>query len=673
MLLQQEQIRYINSITHAGKVVLFGTDSQGKVWYTVKQDGFEDSYLNTPPEQRTGWENWQELDFPNETTDDPSVVAQETKELTYQDNTSQFILRSRYRTQNETAVAPVQLVSGIEHLYVFRQSKQNTLLCDRYVLDGIANKLVRKLQVRFKRSRQRLKPSEKMQQGVSGLKNVDSLDYRDANGNSFYEPTTELTFIKNLHQGWFSVIQLPTVEHNKYRWNIFAYNSQTQKVDLHSLRVSEEGLFEVHDYNIFEPKSENDPTLIPRTIPGIIKRTLNLNVQVGNGISATKFYVQSSRQTEVGTQLMRDETKVMLTIVTNDDKVASMNFAALGDGTLSQINNTPSNKVLRSNIREILLPLNTLDQIQAIGIVAPPPEGTITAFNRNIRDSIPNVQVTSAQASVLKSGQEIVIQGTSAYDGYHTITKIDNTTFEINAPWVENATVQNTQLGTWKAVPPEAQAITFDGIITGYEITSTGKLRIKAENHGLGNGDAVQIFDTASYDGSYPITKVDDQNFTINNLSWQTAEAVNLKLQSLKRRGIVFDGNGDYIGLPPSNLGGAMTIEAWVYNEDAKRNWNRIIDFGNGENNNNIVLAWAGTTGQINLTIFNGSIAQKVQTAEIFPNKQWVHVAATINASGNAAIYWNGVLKASGTVFVPSNITRNNCYIGKSGVLILIF
>lgn len=185
-MLKQEQIQYINSITHAGKVVLFGTDSQGKVWYTIKQDGFEDSYLNTPADQRTGWENWQKLDFPNEAKDDASVVEQKTKELSYQEDISQFILHSRYRTQYETAVAPVQLVSGLEHLYVFRQSQQNTLLCDRYVWDGIANKLVRKLQVRFKRSGQRFKASEKMQQGIGGLKNIDSPDYRDANGNPFY-------------------------------------------------------------------------------------------------------------------------------------------------------------------------------------------------------------------------------------------------------------------------------------------------------------------------------------------------------------------------------------------------------------------------------------------------------------------------------------------------------
>ncbi len=71
-----------------------------------------------------------------------------------------------------------------------------------------------------------------------------------------------------------------------------------------------------------------------------------------------------------------------------------------------------------------------------------------------IADGVPHVQVTSAESSVLKNGQEIAIAGTNAYDGHYTITKIDE----------------------------------------------------------------VQIFDTTSYDGNYPITKVDDQNFIINNL-----------------------------------------------------------------------------------------------------------------------------------------------------------
>ena len=104
--LKQEKLSHLNSITHEGKVVVVATNSDGKIFYTIKQDGFEDSYLNTAAEERTGWENWQALDLPNE-EDDRSVIEQEEKELTEQQNPRQFMLKSRYKTQTETAVAPV--------------------------------------------------------------------------------------------------------------------------------------------------------------------------------------------------------------------------------------------------------------------------------------------------------------------------------------------------------------------------------------------------------------------------------------------------------------------------------------------------------------------------------------------------------------------------------------
>ncbi|MFM6900410.1 MAG: hypothetical protein ACKPKF_25185, partial [Microcystis panniformis] len=65
----------------------------------------------------------------------------------------------------------------------------------------------------------------------------------------------------------------PTIENDVYRWHIFAYNSQTKKVELTTIRASEEGLFEVKDYTVFE---ESKDSLVPRKIPGVIKRTLDI-------------------------------------------------------------------------------------------------------------------------------------------------------------------------------------------------------------------------------------------------------------------------------------------------------------------------------------------------------------------------------------------------------------
>jgi hypothetical protein len=178
---------------------------------------------------------------------------------------------------------------------IFRQSKTNTLLCDRFGLDGMTNKLNRKLEVRFKRSRQKHEASKNMRKGATGLVNVDTLDFRDVNGNFFYEPTTELCLINNLQSGWFSVVLVPTIENDVYRWHIFAYNNVTKKVELTTLLMSEEGLFDVQDYTAFEESNDN---LISRSLPGIIKRTLlnTLNTNFINGVKSTQLPPQAMPQ-----------------------------------------------------------------------------------------------------------------------------------------------------------------------------------------------------------------------------------------------------------------------------------------------------------------------------------------------------------------------------------------
>lgn len=123
-----------------------------------------------------------------------------------------------------------------------------------------------------------------------------------------------------------------------------------------------------------------------------------------------------------------------------------------------------------------------------------------------------------------------------------------------------------------------------------------------------------------------------------------------------------FDGTNDYVSLPPAvYFNGDFTIECWVYPKSFP-NWARIIDFGNGAGSNNVLLSYTyGTSGAPGLYV-EGSQFQATQT---LPLNQWSHVAATL--SGNTAtIYINGVAAGTSTVPTPVNITRNNCYIGKS-------
>ena len=652
MYLQKEKLQQINTIAHEGKVVLVATDADGKIWYTIKQDGFEDSYLNTPAELRTGWEGWQQLELPNE-ADDQSVIDRETAEFTDATNTSLFVLRSRYKTQTETAVAPVQLVSASGHIYIFRQSKTNTLLCDRFVLDGMTNKLNRKLEVRFKRSRQKHEASKNMKKGASGLTNIDSLDFRDTNNNFFYEPTTELCTINNLYKGWFSVVLVPTIENDVYRWHIFAYNNQTKKVELTTLRVSDEGLFDVQDYTVFV---ESNDSLIPRSIPGIIKRTLDLGtLTVVNGLSATKYDVQREQQTDDGMQLLRDSTKVMLAIPTNTGNVAAFSFSIAGDGTLSQIAPSATEKIWRNTARQVLLPLNTLDNVKIIGTTTPPPQGQITRLEQGEEDAVNIVSSTLTNLDATKINQ-VKISGTQNYNSFlQGITKIDNNTFEVTPP--------SPALGSWEVIPEEQTGLVFNGAVTGCEITSTGKLRITALNHGLNTGEAVQVVDTRDYNGTYTVKKIDDKTFSLEDIKWQTGTAVNLKMESQKRRGLVFDGVNDYVTVVdnPNLQITTYTVEVWIKPDNPIAEWQGII--GKPGRNFNI---WLNSNGFIHHRFHTPSTysagAPDTPNGAITWN-QWHHVAIT-NDGTTAKTYINGKLITQGPTGGSLVVDKTPLYIG---------
>ncbi len=646
MYLAQDKIQHINTVSHEGKVVVFGTDSAGKIFYTVKQDGFEDSYLNTPADQRTGWETWQTLELPKE-ADDQSVIEQEKAELTYQNDQSRYLLRSRYSTQGMTAVAPVQVIAALDHVYVFRQSTDNTLLVDRFVLDGMTNKLNRKLEVRFKRSRQKHTPTKNMAMGNSGISNVDTLDFRDANGKFFYEPTTELCLVNNLHKGWFSVVLVPTIENDVHRWHIFAYNSQSKKVELTTLRASKEGLFDLKDYTIYE---EVEGTLVPKKIPGVIQRTLDINgISITNGLSATKYDLQQEQETQSGdTQLLRSATKLMVAIPT-DRGVAALSFAIAGDGTLSAIDETPERTIARSRQREILLPLNTLDEIKALADKTPPPQGVIRglALGTDADDAEDLVKVsTEGEAGQLANGDLVKITGTHDLRGLYAAQKIDDHTFEIELPSPAD------NLGYWEKEDLEEAGLIFDGMIAAYEKTADGKLRVTCDYHGLEDGDEVQIIGTDSYDNTYPVQTVDDNHFVIER-RWAKGEAVNIKVVSRKRRGIVFDGVKDYVEIShkPSLNPKCFTVSFWAK-----------VTGGQGTHRSPLTsrdphaltgyLVYANANNQWELIVGNGQWAGVTGSTIVLDT--WTHIAGTYDGK-TLKLYVNGVLSGSlETLYTPN-------------------
>jgi hypothetical protein len=109
-----------------------------------------------------------------------------------------------------------------------------------------------------------------------------------------------------------------------------------------------------------------------------------------------------------------------------------------------------------------------------------------------------------------------------------------------------------------------------------------------------------------------------------------------------------------------------FTIVAWV-NVSSYANWSRIIDFGNGADVNSVLLAVTqSTSGEP--AVSTSEIGNVVATGTTLPLNTWTHIVGRLTTNSTLSIWVNGVNVGSANygAHLPANVTRNNCYIGKS-------
>ncbi len=107
----------------------------------------------------------------------------------------------------------------------------DTLPCDRFLL--VDGKLKPVLEVRYKRSRHATRPASAK----------DTLGTEDMEGRPFHEPTQELSFVRNLTRGRFAAVLVPTAVSSARRWQLFAHNDATGRIDSFSVEQGVQGLF----------------------------------------------------------------------------------------------------------------------------------------------------------------------------------------------------------------------------------------------------------------------------------------------------------------------------------------------------------------------------------------------------------------------------------------------
>ncbi len=130
---------------------------------------------------------------------------------------------------------------------------------------------------------------------------------------------------------------------------------------------------------------------------------------------------------------------------------------------------------------------------------------------------------------------------------------------------------------------------------------------------------------------------------------------------------VQLNGTNGYIDVPQDVWfdGSNFTIAAWV-NPASYNNWSRIMDFGIGAGNENIIFTLSnGTTGNLFASVRRGSTTVGSLTGGQLPLNKWSHALLRFDGS-NLEIYINGNLSATTTCDAPRLVSRTTCYIGRS-------
>lgn len=130
-------------------------------------------------------------------------------------------------------------------------------------------------------------------------------------------------------------------------------------------------------------------------------------------------------------------------------------------------------------------------------------------------------------------------------------------------------------------------------------------------------------------------------------------------------KAVALDGKTNFLQLPATLINKEeVTLAMWVYWKGGST-WQRIFDFGNGENEN-MFLTPRADSGKLRFAIKNGGAEQQLN-ASAFPTNKWIHLAVTLGKSG-VRLYMNGSLEVESDAITirPSDFKPLINYIGCS-------
>ncbi len=274
------------------------------------------------------------------------------------------------------------------------------------------------------------------------------------------------------------------------------------------------------------------------------------------------------------------------------------------------------------------------------------------------------------------TGSESGLLGLYDFEGTSG-TSVPNEGSANTANTISGATVVDVSAPIYGNAFVITEGETASGRMTANDVTTTSTVSYSAVQPSAGNGTVAIDSATGQWVYTPPANHSGTITFQVRATSGGVTDTETITVTvkadhepDVHGSVLQLNGAGDHVDLGSlSGISGAYTIEAWV-NAAAANTFSRIVDLGQGDTNDNILLAFNGSAGTIVFENYVGATKTSVSTTAQLPLNQWVHVAAVNNGDGTVAIYFNGVAQSvtgNTTDFsTAANVVRDESYIGRS-------
>ena len=145
-----------------------------------------------------------------------------------------------------------------------------------------------------------------------------------------------------------------------------------------------------------------------------------------------------------------------------------------------------------------------------------------------------------------------------------------------------------------------------------------------------------------------------------------SVKAVSVNDATFTEEGILLNSTEEqYLQIDPFSFGGQCSLELF-FNASSSVEWNRILDFGNGNGQLSIVISSnKSNNNTLGLYLFDGTNVEDIEGSSL-NNNTWYHLVITFDANATLRIYLNNVEEnIDATNFLLPNVERTFNFLGK--------